>query len=155
MKFCYPVPIFNPDETDESPMKKISLIAGRTRAAFAVAGNEMTEDRVINVRTDNDEWLGVLELHEEPSKENGSAYGCLLELIEMSQGETFRMMGPLFPEQLHEERPRSLEDKKYEFYFVLWIVRGPDNVAYRRGIGRVVRHRWDALEPQLVDIVLG
>lgn len=155
VKFCYPVPVFNPDKMDESPVKKIPLIAGRARAAFAVAGNEMTRDRVIHVRTENGEWLGVLELHEEPSKENGSGYGCRLELIEMSKGETFRMMGPLFPEQFHEERPRPLEDEKYEFYFVLWIVRGRDNVACRRGIGRVVRHRWDALEPQLVDVVLG
>lgn len=155
VKFCYPVPIFNPDTTNESPMKKISLIAGRTRAAFAVAGNNLSADRVIHVRTENQEWLGVLELHENPSKENGSFPGCRLELIEMSQGNTFRMMSPLFPERLHEERPRPLDHEKYEFYFVLWIVRGQDNIAYRRGIGRMVRHRWDALEPRPVDIVLG
>ncbi|KAJ0114043.1 uncharacterized protein J7T55_007877 [Diaporthe amygdali] len=154
-KFCYPVPIFNPDGSNESPMKKISLISGRTRAAFATAGNKMNGDLVIHVRNDNKEWLGVLELHEAPTKENGSAWGCRLELIEMSQGETFRAMSPLFPEQLYEERPKPLDCEKYEFYFVMWVVRGPDDIAYRRGIGRVVRQRWDALKPQPVDIILG
>ncbi|PNP54984.1 hypothetical protein THARTR1_04673 [Trichoderma harzianum] len=48
----------------------------------------------------------------------------------------------------------SRRDAGYEFYFVLWIG-WLGGIAYRRGIGRVLKRVWEKMELEEIEVVLG
>lgn len=81
------------------------------------------------------------------------------ELIVISKGETSLVGYGVDRHSFAEVRDKETREVvkregklDYEFYFVLWVVRGGEGVAYRRGLGRV----WvDAWEGEDVDVVLG
>ncbi|KAF5548193.1 hypothetical protein FNAPI_8297 [Fusarium napiforme] len=47
------------------------------------------------------------------------------------------------------------DDKEYQFYNVLWVQRGDNNVAYRAGCGRVLAEAWERNNPDNGDWVTG
>ena len=51
-----------------------------------------------------------------------------------------------------EERDRDTE--LYQFYNVLWV-EWVDVVAYRKGVGRVMKEVWEGEEREEIDFVLG
>ena len=57
-----------------------------------------------------------------------------------------------FPEwsRLRQEGYRD----RYQFYNILWI-QWQDDIAYRKGVGRVVKDIWDELEAEEVKVLLG
>jgi hypothetical protein len=65
-----------------------------------------------------------------------------------------------FPESLvfepFKRKHKLLNRKKfcYEFYFVLWIV-WIDGIAYRRGIGRVLKTVWESMDLEEIEVRLG
>lgn len=56
----------------------------------------------------------------------------------------------------HYRRLRSLcsDIGWYEFYNVLWI-EWKDNIAYRKGLGRVFKEVWESQDLEQVDVILG
>lgn len=51
--------------------------------------------------------------------------------------------------------PSQLENgSRYRFYIVLWIEWEQD-IAYRRGIGRVKSEAWEAHGLESIDLILG
>lgn len=59
---------------------------------------------------------------------------------------------PKMYENYIEERPKVADVARYEFYNVLWVER-EENIAYRKGYGRVVKHLWDSLNSASLDLV--
>ncbi|RGP79792.1 heterokaryon incompatibility [Fusarium longipes] len=51
--------------------------------------------------------------------------------------------------------PEYEDDIIYNFYNVLWVERGSDDVAYRVGCGRVFKAAWEAIATEIVRITLG
>ena len=86
-------------------------------------------------------------------------------LIEISRGHVLEVKGshrlptvdgPVVrevPEFYHQERPRD-KSKPYEFYNVLWV-EWEDGVAYRKGLGRVMKSVWEAEATKRIDVTLG
>ena len=102
--------------------------------------------------TANQEWAGVLYVHQPPVLDNGQTSRC--ELIVISVGFAFEdatEQADWIPEFNCAKRPRSGD--YYLFYNVLWIEReGID--SYRKGVGRVVQKAWDNLPKDEVQIWL-
>ncbi|KAK2778717.1 hypothetical protein CKAH01_11643 [Colletotrichum kahawae] len=47
------------------------------------------------------------------------------------------------------------DDEVVEFYNVLWVQKGDDQISRRLGCGRVLKDRWRQSEPQIVSVTLG
>jgi hypothetical protein len=106
-------------------------------------------------------WAGILIVH---SPIDPDATQCELktarktaefELIAISRGFVFSENKVMISELLewdHPERPKSFEI--YEFYNVLWI-EWEDEIAYRKGIGRVEKHMWESQPQEWIDVTLG
>lgn len=50
--------------------------------------------------------------------------------------------------------PQPIETETWTFYNILWVY-WKDGVAYRKGVGRVKRKAWEALERKDVFLILG
>lgn len=94
-------------------------------------------------------WAGILfddRLDQSFTQKSGKR--C--EVIAIAEGrDPGRFSDRVFPER------RKLQDIiSYEFYFILWIG-WVDGIAYRRGIGRVLKRVWEKMELEEVEILLG
>jgi hypothetical protein len=80
------------------------------------------------------------------------ATGAKYELVAISVGSTViteRVLDcPV--EEYHDLSPGQL----FEFYNVLWIERN-NGIAYRRGIGRILKTIWERQATEVTDITLG
>ena len=99
-------------------------------------------------------WAGIIYVHRSPESASEQKQQC--ELVLISRGwaveDDDEDYSSCFPEWFYEERQRSGD--YYEFYHVLWI-EWQDNIAYRKGLGRVVKNVWDALPKEEIDLYLG
>lgn len=112
-----------------------------------------------HLHTENQEWAGVIYVHQPLSLSSGQTHRC--ELIVISAGfiSEVEVHDPdvekqveWLPEFDFAGRPRSGDC--YRFYHVLWIER-EDGISYRRGLGRVAQEVWDDLPKDDVEIWLG
>jgi len=72
-----------------------------------------------------------------------------LELVEVSKGYAFSgQMNDLLGIRF------SKHGVSFEFYHVMWIER-EGQLAYRKGLGRVLREVWEAQDRELIDLMLG
>jgi hypothetical protein len=62
---------------------------------------------------------------------------------------------PVFEMKIHESDNNLLNRKSfcYEFYFILWIG-WIDGIAYRRGIGRVLKSVWESMDLEDIEVRL-
>ncbi|KAF5592971.1 heterokaryon incompatibility protein [Fusarium subglutinans] len=74
--------------------------------------------------------------------------------ISREDGHNYRVV----PEGEYEESldlPEYADDQEYQFYNVLWVQRGENDVAYRAGCGRVLAEAWEKSNPENIRIALG
>jgi len=79
----------------------------------------------------------------------------ILELVAISQGYAYNSAPSsrnTILEWHHPERPKNSET--YQFYNVLCIKR-EDSIAYRRGIGHVLKDAWERQKLEMIDLILG
>ena len=99
-------------------------------------------------------WAGIIYVHHSPRSISEQNQQC--ELVLISGGWALEDQdddySSCFPEWNYAERPRSGD--RYHFYHVLWI-EWQGNIAYRKGLGRVVKKVWDDLPKDEVEISLG
>lgn len=101
------------------------------------------------------EWGGVVYVNYLPDTTSAQRAACELVLISggfASENAEDDEQADWIPEWNFVRRPRSGD--YYLFYHVLWI-EWQGNVAYRRGLGRVVQKVWDDLPKDEVEILLG
>jgi hypothetical protein len=164
-KSHYWFPVLPSNATDETLVSNAPYLSCRTRRAWlfgskriAPVQNAVVENFTekfnlsISIRDKENNWMGVLRLHEEAPLESLS--GKPLELVEIATGCRFNHLKPEFgiDEWMIEERPKS--GPIYEYYHVLWIER-IDGICYRKGLGRVLKNGWEAQEREWIDIMLG
>ena len=168
-EFWYPLHIPELGEHDTLTESLPPFISCRTRRGYATCGS--SEQRRIygpyegdvpfcSLVNDDGEWIGALEVHDhmalaDPSDPNShSLFGNVFELVELGEGgcqDGFPFGCPALPEYDLPARPKT---GFYEFYFVLWI-EWISNIAYRRGLGRVMKAAWEAQGLDDIDLMLG
>ncbi|KAK3294458.1 heterokaryon incompatibility protein-domain-containing protein [Chaetomium fimeti] len=113
------------------------------------------------LRDDKGTWAGVLSDDEvdgdalEETFSHGDETRCELIAISKTRVRDWKYAeGYLLEWELDEHPSADRIEDAYDFYNVLWV-RWQDQVAYRKGIGRVSADVWDRLELDEVDVNLG
>lgn len=126
-------------------MLPASLI-GRKRDADA------TDLYIHSLRDSNGQWAGVLFEHSFPHQTQHRNLTC--ELIAISEGFAYNNddITPWISELEQEGRPGSRD--RYQFFNVMWIEWRKD-IAYPKGLGRVVYDTWRELPQEEIMVMLG
>jgi hypothetical protein len=106
------------------------------------------EDEGMNERDDSTDDTAMSHKTQCPCKD-------ILELVAISQGYAYNSAlssRNTVLEWDHPERPKDSE--MYQFYNVLCIKR-EDSIAYRTGIGRILKDAWERQELEMIDLMLG
>jgi hypothetical protein len=113
-------------------------------------------------------WIGSLNLNLGISNFIEPPAGTVFELVAISQG-TVLCKSALGKQSEHDFTSGigwghpdhdALKDDDLanliveEFYYVLWI-EWKKGVAYRKGLGRVLKAAWNAMEKEEIDLILG
>ncbi len=164
--FWYPIPTVQ----DRQPENRIQgdprlffiTLRGYLEIVSPLSKEEQNEDNypLYHLHTENQEWAGVIYVHQPLSLNSGQTHRC--ELIVISAGFALEVevceddicgeQADWLPEFNLARRPRSGDC--YLFYHVLWVER-EGGVSYRKGLGRVVRKVWDDLPKENAEIWLG
>lgn len=173
-KFWYPIPLCDSDQP--VAQKYHSLLSCRTRktSLFRLAGKLSTTNVSfrsisLSVRDAQGNWVGVLQPNEalqpreevflqEPNLQVSLSFRVHVkcELVAISRGYAYEGAPRLsaMDEWEAEERPRTTQGAKYEYYNVLWV-EWKEEIAYRRGVGRIMRAAWEAQKLEWVDLIMG
>ncbi|KAH8748317.1 heterokaryon incompatibility protein-domain-containing protein [Hyaloscypha sp. PMI_1271] len=158
--FWHPVPVPDPYILAKSNIAS-HYISCKTRRAFLIAMEPINHSWFARCLRDGSsaDWLGVLLFHERPFPPSDPRWlfpgyaGMIVELVEVAFGSVSEYAELSEIEEFdHKERPRS--GPCYEFYHLLYV-EWEDGVAYRKGIGRAAKDKWEALELEPIDLVLG
>ena len=161
-QFWYPIPLR--DQQAEPIVRHTApLLFTRTCRAWFRIGSRVSGVWFIcaPIRDTNDAWVGILRLPNEetlasirPETAGAGFESRPLEFIALSRGSAdgSRKEEPGLDEWLHEER--SATEGLYEFYNVMWI-EWEDGIAYRKGLGRILRDVWEGQNLEWVDVTLG
>lgn len=112
-----------------------------------------------HLHTENQEWAGVIYVHQPLSLSSGQTHRCELIVISAGFASEVEVHDTDLGEQV-EWLPefnfvgRPCSGDCYRFYHVLWIER-EDGISYRKGLGRVAQEVWDDLLEDNVEILLG
>ena len=159
--FWYPIPTLRGVQQANDRQWGLILYAKTLRGYFEM-GSPFTREEdangetfpIYSLRTSEGTWAGVIYVHHSPESASEENQQC--ELVLISGGWALEDWDDIhrswLPEWNQEERPRS--GVCYHFYHVLWI-EWQDNVAYRKGLGRVVKNIWDDLPKDEIELYLG
>jgi hypothetical protein len=146
-EFWYPVPL--QDRADTSGLVFLDpFISCRTRRVWLIGG-VLLEHKPVNtldLKDQNGRSVGAMRIHaSNPDNRDGPDFrskycGQRFELIEISTGK--RRNSPLSTSSVQE------------FCDAMWI-EWKDGVAYRRGLGTVNKHDWEAQDGEMIDVMLG
>ncbi|KAH8586198.1 heterokaryon incompatibility protein-domain-containing protein [Bisporella sp. PMI_857] len=161
-------PLILPTETEAPILRQpVPYISCTTRRAY-LYGDTVFQDRPGNdnilLRNQVGTWMGILTLHNLAHLDRNMTMSSissrtLFELVEVARGRT-RLDDPgdpqnfLCPEFSLKSQEMPTDGKFYEYYYVLWIEWDGD-IAYRKGIGRVAKSRWEFEEGERINLMLG
>lgn len=153
-EFWYPIPLGDVGRSTvlTSPPERYLLTTTYGTTLFARNHHIDKGQSRVSLYDYNDTWVGVLRLHnvdDGESLERDSQ--CKLVAISRGQADNSREDEPGLDEWKFEQRPRS--GPFYEFYNVLWIF-WDGNIAYRKGVGRVVGESWEAMRLEELSLIL-
>jgi len=161
VNFWYPIPIAQrksgPFIREPSP-----LLTSRTQRAWLCLAENFNQNRrpCFFLRNIIGVWAGMIRLHSsddllfEPGASEIPGEPLWCELVAISRGDCHNEapMPQALDEWNSEERPKY--SGLYEWYNVLWIG-WKDDIAYRKGLGRVQKEIWEAQPLEWIDLMLG
>ena len=158
--FWYPIPTLRGIQS-ASDRQWGPILYFKTWRGYLKMGSPLPQDDeyiealpIYSLYTSEGTWAGIIYVHHSPESASEQNQEC--ELVLISGGwflEKDFGQSSWLPEYLYyEERPRSGEF--YHFYHVLWI-EWQGNIAYRKGLGRLVQKVWDDLPKDEVEVLLG
>jgi hypothetical protein len=159
-EFWWPIPIPQNTSDEKAIQPQTDLLFCRTTRAWFYSARDVRSYRPgASLRDKEGKWVGYINFHDNetlqdmPEFRTSPFIGCVLELVAVSQGYA-RNHGeaPGVDEFEMEERPKGSE--LYEFYNVMWI-EWKDAVAYRKGLGRILKSVWESESQKGVDVILG
>ncbi|KAI0018119.1 heterokaryon incompatibility protein-domain-containing protein [Xylariomycetidae sp. FL0641] len=148
--FLFPQPEPGSQETPELlHTKYVSCHTGRCwfNLAERFETGKLLNYPAVSIRDDNGNWVGALNVQVEADSLPVQARRPV-ELIELAEGKMLPSGGfaeDILFEWKHEECPVPRDGKLYEFYYVMWIT-WENGIAYRQGIGRVMRAAWEDVQ---------
>jgi len=177
-QFWYPLPLPDPEDPFTVPIYA-PFISSRTRRARLFPAGRLTADQKgrnnsnrplkpnelppcgatlsefsFSIRDGKGSWAGVLLPNKEPLPEwtHSANETVELELVEIPLGNIPNDSMDIYEleEGYLEERPDTGDT--YEYYHV-WI-EWEDGIAYRKGLGRMVKDRWEAQDREWLDMIL-
>ncbi|KAF2665647.1 HET-domain-containing protein [Microthyrium microscopicum] len=178
-KFWYPVALPDSNNMRQSPVsgRFISCHTQRTYLFQAEARINSYNRAYSTIRDAAGIWIGMVALHQDHiagkkerleknncgESEAGSTYETTssfynrIELVAISQGcvdNSQRLSGGfnILCEWNEPERPKDTD--MYRFYDVMCI-EWEGSIAYRRGVGRVLKEAWERQELEWIDLMLG
>jgi hypothetical protein len=102
-------------------------------------------------------WIGILHPHDLLFHCFSNPSDTVGEFVEISRGYAFKgdwLTGVDEWMLCEGDSPKSIDRVDHEFINVLWV-EWEEGVAYRKGIGRVMKSAWEGLELEWIDLVLG
>ena len=170
----YPIPL--PKRDQQNTLHILSkLLFGRTRRG------RFKEDRTPNLHSrvpdlfgnrrpnnasgnhifledDDGAWAGTIQLHDSTlfsfSTNTLLDDSNKLELMAISAGTTTCLKDPHDFRISQGDRKELSDPHLFEFYNVLWI-EWKECVAYRKGLGRVIKEAWERQATEWIDLTLG
>ncbi|KAH8676521.1 heterokaryon incompatibility protein-domain-containing protein [Tricladium varicosporioides] len=160
-EFRYPLPIPDPQSAPIIPIQH-KFLACRTLRTFLFSTDKILRDTPHDtsyafalLRNSSDTWIGslFLSVEEIDKQEDTSKRREKIELIKVSEGsennyEARKNSNTWMPESALGDLVRV------EFVNVLWI-EWADGIAYRKGVGKVLKAMWEQLSLEEVDVILG
>ncbi len=159
--FWYPIPTVRGIQPASrrrwGPILSFKTLRGYLEIGEPLLQEEQNDNTYLlcSLNTEAGEWGGVIYVHYLPETTTEQKTSCELVLISggfASEDDGNEEQVGRIPEWNSAKRPRSGD--YYLFYHVLWIEWQGD-IAYRRGLGRVVQTVWDDLPKEEVEILLG
>lgn len=162
--FFYPFPV--PDITERTPPdmpeQTAYLFCTTQRARLWTRGDKFTLNEyqdastalTIQIHDESRDAVGSLHLHDRDQLKRlldasvGTELGVQVELVAINRVRTYGNT------LIKEESRRSLPLWTREEYTVLWI-EWEGGVAYRNGVGSIEKSKWEHLDLEDVDLVLG
>jgi len=159
-EFWWPVPTAGENAAaNVLPPQTDLLFFTSSRAWFYCARDVEKYRPGASLRDKDGRWVGYMNFHDQdaqdalPKFDATSFTGHLLEVVAISQGYALHRV---FCSDLDEldlaEHPKVSD--RYEYYNVLWI-KWENGIAYRHGIGRVLKSIWESHGIETVEVVLG
>jgi hypothetical protein len=150
-QFRYPIPICGPtDAAIIPPMHR--FISCKTQTATLRKSESRTDQEnwtYLGLQDDGGVFLGALDVHEIDA-ELASEY----DLISISEGMRGSAHGLGPPGWRDEER--QITGLVCEYYNVLWIEWDDDHrVAFRKGVGWILKDAYETLDLKWVDVTFG
>ena len=163
INFNYPIPLPNGDQQKSAHTLR-QLLFGRTSRGFF---EEDTQEPIprdskyrifIPLKDNHGEWAGFIQLHDRALVgfdgrllDNSSK----LELVSISTGTAMSSSDLIIKEpwRLGLEG-KGGEDLLHDYYNVLFI-EWNENIAYRKGLGRICKDIWEHQATEWIDLTLG
>ncbi|KAI9147073.1 hypothetical protein HJFPF1_13104 [Paramyrothecium foliicola] len=165
-EFRYPLPL---QTYEQAPLRlrSVPYISCSSRRAYLrvdMAFRDLSGNENAVLRDDAGTWLGILTLTGSRTLDRGgdvadAFIGSTVEVVEVACGSSRidRHGNPrhyLCPELSLRAYEMPTNGPFYEYYYVMWV-EWEGRVAYRKGIGRVVKERWESLDRDMVELMLG
>lgn len=162
--FFYPFPV--PDITEatppDMPEQTAYLFCTTRRAKLWTRGEKIADRRVIDadislyisIHDASGEAVGELQLHDHDQLKGlvgaaaGTDLGAQVELVAINRVRTW---GNTF---IEEEQRRGPPQWTHDKYTVLWI-EWTGSVAYRSAVGSIEKSKWEQLDLEEVELVMG
>lgn len=160
-EFWWPIPTAGEDSSENVLPPQTDLLFFTTSRAWFYCARDVKKWRPgASLRDKEGKWVGYMNFHDKdtldalPNFSRESFVGDLLELVAISQGYAFHRLSCRagLDELDLGERPKDSD--LYEYYNVLWI-KWDNGVAYRHGLGRVLKSIWESQGLDEVEVVLG
>lgn len=150
--FWHPVPI--PSKEDHMrPMTMAPWICCKTRRAWLYGESKGNSGMIKALLDRQGQLVGTVILHADFADSLDEKKNIELELVEIATGRCVDRRGLLHaPQGTSSCWPE--QGGYYERYHVMSI-EWKDGIAYRNGIGEVVKDLWEAQDREWVDLVLG
>jgi hypothetical protein len=152
--YLFPIPA--PRQDQAQPIIEASFISCKTlKAHFIVAEPFRERPYMLSIRNETGKWVGVLNVQNN-NRTPATLFNKTLEFVEIAQGKFTpgSLVAPyVMVEWECDECPKT-PSTLYEFYYVLWV-EWKDGIAYREGMGRILKDAWEARDKEEIDLLLG
>lgn len=149
-----------PDKQKHLQIRLISCTTWRTRLEVGTLATDFDGSHTLRLHDEKGDLVGALDaqrVEDERQPPLHPSTGAMVEVVEIAQGT--KMLQPytgrlwqVFPELTNKDWPT--EGDAYEYVWVLGIV-WEQGVAYRDSIGRVMKHKWEEMKKDRIELVLG
>ncbi|KAK7212346.1 hypothetical protein V2G26_019524 [Clonostachys chloroleuca] len=154
-EFWYPIPIPKPG-TPCSIINAPYISCKTRRASLFPAESIRAYPLLFSLRDEGGGWVGALEplVGIDKFGKTMTEQPTALELVEIAKGSCRNTTSPHPGLQEIDYPDKPSAGDWYYYYWVMWV-EWKQGIAYRKGVGRVCKERWEAQSRSEVDLMIG